>query len=229
MWLLKIRGFDDQNIFGAKAIKHNVSVHYYPSSYYTEKDRYFFIAIGLVEGPDKNVRAFFEDLKGEKTPLKNGRWVSKIETEGNFFVCVTAQSRTVEARKYVRNFYNPKFVHVNPATISPDGREEWNVASLERKDLETLIRIAKKNYHGEILVFKKTRLGNIGVLSVLPELTEKQKTAFGLAVKNGYYEYPRKTELKKLSRLMGRSLSTYQAHLRKTEKRLLPFIYRKYF
>lgn len=229
MWLLKIRGFDDKNIFGAKAVKHKVHVHYYPFNYYLEKGNYYFIALGLVDGPEKNIEYFFRDLRNDKIPSKNGRWVVKIEAEGNFFVCVTAQSRTVEAEKYVHVFYNPKFIHVNPAIIRPDGHEEWNIASFERKDLENLIHIARESYNGEILLLKKTKLRNMGLFSIFPGLTEKQKTAFGLAVNNGYYEYPRKTELKKLSRLMNISLSTYQAHLRKTERKLLPFIYRKYF
>ncbi len=229
MWVAKLSGLDRTNIYGTKAAKHRVSIHYYPSNHYLEKGRYCFVAIGLVDGSDKNICAFFEELAHDNKPLGNRRYVTKLETEGNFFVCVTAQSASTEARKYVRIFYNPKFIHVNPAIIRADGYEEWNVASLERKDLEELIRISREKYDAKLLSLKKAKIKTVGILSVLPGLTERQNLAFRLAVENGYYEYPRKTELEKLSKLMGVCLSTYQAHLRKAERQLLPFMFRKYF
>jgi predicted DNA binding protein len=64
-------------------------------------------------------------------------------------------------------------------------------------------------------------------MTLHPELTDKQKTAIELAIKNGYYEYPRKIELKKLAKIMKVSYSTYQAHLRKAEKSLIPFFFEK--
>lgn len=229
MWVAKLRGLDKTNIYGTKAARHKVSIHYYPANHYLEEGRFHFVAIGLVEGPEKSVNAFFEELGQDNKPCKNKRYVVKLEREGNFFVCVTAQSKTSETKKHVRLFYNPKFVHVSPAVIRPDGYEEWNVASIEREDMETLLKISMEKYGGVLLSMKKVKIGNVGILSVLPSLTERQKTAFRLAAKNGYYEYPRKTELKKLSKLMDISLSTYQAHLRKAEKGLLLFIFGRYF
>ena len=46
-----------------------------------------------------------------------------------------------------------------------------------------------------------------------------------LAIKHSYYDYPRKIELEKLADIMKISYSTYQAHLRKAEKKLLPFFF----
>lgn len=229
VWVAKLRGLDKTNIYGTKAARHKVSIHYYPANHYLEKGRFHFVAIGLVEGPEKNVSAFFEELGQDNKPCKDTRYVVKLEREGNFFVCVTAQSKTAEAQAYVRFFYNPKFIHIRPAVIRPDGHEEWNVASLEREDLEKLLKVGREKYRAELLSVRKTKIGNVGILSVLPNLTERQKTAFRLAAENGYYEYPRKIELSKLSRLMHISLSTYQAHLRKAEKGLLLPIFGRYF
>jgi predicted DNA binding protein len=46
-----------------------------------------------------------------------------------------------------------------------------------------------------------------------------------MAIKNGYYNYPRKTSIEKLAELSGLSFSTFHAHLRKAEQRLLPFYF----
>lgn len=229
MWVAKLKGFDKENIYGNKTVKHKVSVHYYPINHYLEKNTYYFIAVGLIEGSDENTKAFFKELKNDKKPSRNKRYVVRLEVEGNFFICITAQSKSVEFNKYVHLFYNPKFIHIHPAIIHPDGCEEWNITSLERKDIEELIKISEKKYEGKLLMLKEIKLENVGILSILPNLTKKQKNAFLLAVKEGYYAYPREIGLEKLARLMEISLSTYQAHLRKAEKQLLPFIAKKYF
>ena len=58
-----------------------------------------------------------------------------------------------------------------------------------------------------------------------PELTEKQKQAMNLAIKQGYYNYPRKISIEQLAKLSKLSFSTFHAHLRKAEQKLLPFFF----
>ena len=62
--------------------------------------------------------------------------------------------------------------------------------------------------------------------SAQPNLSTQQKKALELAIKNKYYGYPRKITLKKLSKLMNISESTYQFHLAKAEEKILPFFYK---
>jgi len=70
MWVLKTKGFDKGNIFGGKAIKHRVSIYYYPINNYLEKGVYYFVAVGVVEGQEKNIRAFFNELKKDTQKSK---------------------------------------------------------------------------------------------------------------------------------------------------------------
>jgi len=228
MWQLKIKGYDKNNIYGSKAINNKVSVVYYPSNHYIDKNKYYFIVVGFIDGSEENIKSFFTELKKDNKPSKNKRYVVKLEVEGNFFTCITCQHKKIESDKFVHLFYNPKFIHINPATISPDGLEEWNIIALGRKEIEKLIKISEKKYNAEVLSLKKVKLKNLGILSMLPTLTNRQKIAFDLAVSNRYYNYPRKTELNKLAQMMKISLSTYQEHLRKAEIKLLPFISKKY-
>ena len=229
MWSLKIKGFDEGNIYGIKTLKNNVSMHYYPINYYFEKNKYFFIAAGFVEGSEENIKSFFRDLKKDNKPSKNKRWVVKLEVEGNFFTCITSQNKSLELKQFVHLFYNPKVIHIAPAVIDSKGYEERNMASIDRKEIEKLIKISEEKYDAKVLSLKETKIKNLGILSVLPNLTGKQKQAFLLAIENGYYEYPRQIELERLAKLMKISLSTFQEHLRKAELRLLPFVAQKYF
>jgi hypothetical protein len=58
----------------------------------------------------------------------------------------------------------------------------------------------------------------------LPDLSPKQREAIELAYKNGYYKYPKQTDLDKLSKIMGVGKSTFQEHLKKAEGKLLPYL-----
>jgi len=98
---------------------------------------------------------------------------------------------------------------------------------MERKDIEKLVKIGETKYKLKLLEFKQNKIKNLGYLTILPELTDKQKKAIELAIRSGYYEYPRKIHLEKLAKLSNLALSTYQAHLRKAERKLLPYIVSK--
>jgi hypothetical protein len=50
----------------------------------------------------------------------------------------------------------------------------------------------------------------------------KQREAVELAIQHGYYDYPRKVEVQELAKMAKLAFSTYQAHLRKAERKLIP-------
>ncbi|MDG6221398.1 MAG: helix-turn-helix domain-containing protein [Candidatus Thermoplasmatota archaeon] len=56
---------------------------------------------------------------------------------------------------------------------------------------------------------------------VLEELTTQQYEAIELAVRHGYYDIPRKMDLRKLCQGMGINHSTFSAHIRKGEKSIM--------
>ena len=71
------------------------------------------------------------------------------------------------------------------------------------------------------------KISNISFTKLLPEITKNQKEALELAINNGYYDYPKKIKMEKLAKMMKISYSTYQAHLKKAESKILPEIYKK--
>jgi len=227
MWTAKFRVFDENNILSKILRKHKVKIYYYPINHYVKDNRYYFIAAAIIEGNDKSISNYFRDLRLLKN-AKEGRILELLEIEGNFFTLITSHTIDSENKLFVKIAYNPSLIHYQPVIWHEDGWEEWNIASMERKNIENLIKIGRIKYKLDLLKFKQRKIENLGYLTILPELTDKQRKATELAIKNGYYEYPRKIGLEKLAKMSNLALSTYQAHLRKAERKLLPYIASRY-
>lgn len=227
MWIAKFKVFDEKNKLNIILRKNKVKLYYYPVNHYTKGNRYYFIAIGILNGLDKNKQNYLRDLRKLKT-AKTGRRLELLEVEGDFIVVITSHTINQETKLFVSTAYNPSLIHYQPIIWHEDGWEEWTIASAERKDIEKLIKIGEKVYDLKLLQFVQKKIKNFGFMTILPELTDKQKKAIELAMEHGYYEYPRKIELKRLAKMSKKSLSTYQAHLRKAERKLLPFVVKRF-
>lgn len=93
MWIAKLKGFDEGNIYASKTLKNNVSIHYYPTSHYLEKNIYYFIAVGVVEGG------------GKHTEIKNLQKALPDHLRG-----------TKEMKKAVKELIDRGFLNVKPST-----------------------------------------------------------------------------------------------------------------
>ena len=107
--------------------------------------------------------------------------------------------------------------------ISSDGWEYWEVACLNRLELNKLVQAATKYYHGELFSVKKEKLRGITNLELTPQLSTKQMTSLEIAHKKGYYNYPRKLTIPQLAQSVGKSYSTFQENLRKAENKLINY------
>jgi len=117
-------------------------------------------------------------------------------------------------------------ISIKPFYISKTGEQTFELASWDKNKLMNIAKLIQtKLYNGKLIWIKQAKIKNIFIKTALPELTDKQREAFELAVRNGYYGYPRKTSLVKLSKIMKLSYSTYEFHLRNAEKKLLPYLY----
>lgn len=210
MWVAKVKITGDNVLMGNLCKKHNISLMGYPISTNHDKN-YIFVYFAIVlYGDDKSKESFYSELK--KSERING-----IEKNGDFII------GNLKENKKVDSMYKYNLIHVDPVYIDKTGYEIWTVASFNKKDLDSIVKKMEKLYKCQLLKFVNERITNISIKSIHPELTTIQKKAMEIAIQNGYYVYPRKTELKKLSKLMNISYSTYHAHLRKAEMKLLPF------
>jgi len=108
--------------------------------------------------------------------------------------------------------------------IKENGWESGELAAIERVELENFLTyVGSIDLQFKLVKFKKEPISNLMVVSMLPNLTEKQKQALQLAVENNYYGYPKKTNVKSLAKEMDISVSTCQFHLAKAEAKINAF------
>ena len=166
-----------------------------------------------IEGEPRNVKMFIGDLRKDKRLIH-------IEVDQNtvFFIA------RIKSEKIPTYFYTQRMFFVKPVYVNKEGYEFWEVASYDKAVLDKFLEgMQGQGYeHLEILSYKDVKLNNIYFPAIAPNLSEKQKKAFSLAVDEGYYDIPKRTELKKLASIMGLSLATYQEHLKRAEVKIIP-------
>lgn len=217
MWQLKIRVREKWNIYNSRTIKFGINLYVYSHNNYEEGGKLFFIALGIADGDKKQINKFFRDLKKDSK-------VKYLEWKDNFFICIYSEVKTAKRAKAVIIAYNPKLIFLKPTIIDKEGWEEWEVASIDRKALEAFLEQSERSgLEYNIIYFNEKKLENIMVYSIAPLLTKKQKQAIFLALKEGYYGYPRGITLEKLAKISKLSVSTFQFHIARAEAKLMPF------
>lgn len=214
MWVIKIQ-MDSKNFYlGQMAMKHKVSMTGYPLTYYKDKKFLYLNVAGLIIGEDKNKKQLIKDFKSNENTVK-------VEINNDFMMATTKQPLATEIA------YDPRIIRINPHIISKEGDHIWELASWNKDILMKVFKMCKKHYNGKILKLKQEKLKNISIVQALPDLTEKQKKAFDIAIDNGYYNFPKKINMEKLAKKMGISYSTYQEHLKRAEAHLLQFMHKR--
>ena len=137
------------------------------------------------------------------------------------------QARHKKELEVYKAAYNPVIINPAPAYLSDDSYEIIEYASWNRKDLEDLLDSLKRNKtttYIEILKFAKLKTDEIFVSRIMPDISEKQKQALELAIKEGYYSFPRKINLDKLAKISKITKATFRENLRKAEIKMLSIL-----
>jgi predicted DNA binding protein len=218
MWYLKFKVKHKDCIFSPLAKKYNLHIEFFPLNHYIEKDFLFTPSLHIVKGEEKNVKSYLKELKSNSRVL---------ELEVSKVIFTLTKEKTDKAS--YKAVYNPKILYITPGFNSPDGFEIWEVASWDRKLLENLIKVLgeSKNIEVfEILRFEEKKIDDVYIARLFPELPKKQKQAIELAYKEGYYKFPKSTNLDKLAKKVKISKQTFQENLKKAEAKLMPLILR---
>lgn len=211
MWVAKIRLRHDC-IIGNRCRKFNVMMQSLDLNEEKKDGKVLTSSIHQLIGDDKNIKRFISDLKkDERTEFIefNGQTLFLVET----------------ARKKPASQFSKKMFFVRPMVLDTEGYEHWEIASHKKEELMNFIKKVKPLADEfELLGLKNTPLQNIYFPKIMPKLTALQKRALELAIKEGYYETPKKTNLRALAKLSKVSLATYQKHLQKAESKIIPDI-----
>jgi predicted DNA binding protein len=219
MWITKLVWRHDC-MLGNRCRKYNVTSIGFPLDMLEEKGTRYYSHFDTLLGREEDIRAFVADLKKDKR-------AKEVEFEGNTLFFLAALPKD---EKIPTTHYNRKIFFMKPVVVDSKGYEHWEIASWKKEHLMEFIASTKRDTEKlegfKVQKIVKTKLTDVYFPHVMPILTKGQKKALELAYKNGYYDFPRKAELKQLAAISGISLSTFREHLRRAEKRIMPDIIR---
>ncbi|TKJ17530.1 hypothetical protein CEE44_03265 [Candidatus Woesearchaeota archaeon B3_Woes] len=209
MWIAKVK-YKHDCILGNRCKKFKVALQSVAFSVFRKKEKIIASSMHYMSGDPKKIERFVKDLKKDKK-------VIKLEKKGDmFFLLEKADKKAVAS-------YIPKIIFVKPVLMDINGYETWEIGSWEREEVSRFIKnVKRKTENFKLIKFHNVNINNVFFPRFMPNLTEKQKTVIELAIQEGYYKNPRKIDLRKLAKIRGVSLSTYQQHLRVAEEKLIP-------
>ena len=210
MWFAKLKIWHKDCIIIHRTKKFNVIVMSYPIGNFEKKDRIYFTSVNTIQGREKDKDAYIEDLSKDER-------IDKIErSEDMFFLLNSRKPKT----KHLRGYRESQVFMVKPV-VQKGGFEYWEIASWDKEGVVDFYNYSKSIRQTELLKMKQEKLTDVYVPGIMEKLTEKQKMAIETAYSTGYYEYPKKTDLRKLAKKAGISLPTFQEHLKKAENKLI--------
>ncbi len=213
MWIAKIRNKHTDCVTTPKVVKHKIKVYATPGTTYSDNKYIYNTGILLMTGPEKNKKLFVRDLKRDKRVLK---------VEVNKDLIVLLERRPKQQQAYTA-FRSPEIMCIQPIYCNPDdGLEYWEICSWDKKHIQRFLEEIAKVGKPQLISMERMKLQDMYFFHLMPHLTSKQKEALELAMQHGYYEVPRKIELKKLAKSMHITPQAFSEHLRKAEARLLP-------
>lgn len=211
MWVAKFMFDASKALVGSLAVKNKVLLHCYPVSVY-KHDKQVRVSFVMLVHHDR-LRKFIRDFRSSER-------VVCCKHKDNFLI-----GQILESQKY-GVMYDPEIIHLRPWIIDGEKAVETIVmGSWKRKHLTRIADTIKEKHLGKLVYIKRREVSDFFIVNVLPKFTTKQRKALELAMKHGYYAYPRRTNLKSLSKIMNLSYATFQAHLRKAEQKLISSLY----
>lgn len=204
MWHAKIRIKHDC-IFDRRCEKFQVTVSVTSFNPFKKGKYHCTYHLGTVFG--SNAEKFLKDIK------KDTR-VDNIEISGSTFFIIEKRTK----KETPGSFYNPELIYVKPVVIDTSGIETWEFAAFRK---QTILEFIKKNKTSKLVSIQQTKLQDIYFPRLSPDLSKKQRAALEIAMKEGYYDFPKRVDLEHLAKRSKVTRATFREHLRKAEKKIL--------
>jgi len=215
MWVIKFKVFHKDCAFSPLCKKYNVSDFIYLLGFNFNKTKFIWTNTHILEGSNKNVKKFIGELR------KN-RVVKKLEVFNNYLITLEAES--LKTYKIFSPLFSKEIFYIKPIIAKSDGFEYWCLAAWNRAILIKAFDASKHFGSSELLEIKETKIDKIFFPHITPDITDKQLQAMKLAIKKGYYKFPKQINLEQLAKELEISKETFFEHLAKAESKILPFL-----
>ncbi|MBI5881095.1 helix-turn-helix domain-containing protein [archaeon] len=217
MWRMKYEYRHRDCRYLPKADEFGIVLHAYPLLHFEEKGAFYVTAIHVIEGKEEGAKKYVKYIKSisEKT--------ERISSNILF-----TRTKITSNKEYYRVLYSPYHFYPTPI-LHTAGKEHGEIVSWEREPLARIINVMQSSPNTEffrLLSFRQEKVKDIFLMKIIPKLTSRQREAFELALKSGYYNYPRKVDIESLARAMRISKSSYHELLRRAESHLFNVFYR---
>ncbi len=212
MWTAKFKIWHKNCLLRPRCVKHRVTDFVYLINSWKEKKKFYYTELHILQGSEENKRRFIRDLKKEKS-------IKRMEQKGNHLFSLNEEP--IE-KQYYSPVFDPRIIQVKPVVQRTDGFEDWELACWDK---ETLLKIMEVPvFDVKLIYIIQAKLRDVFMPRIYPKLAPKQREAIELAVKHGYYDYPRKIHLGELAEIAKVRRQTFQENLRRAEKKLMPFL-----
>ncbi|MFH1257781.1 MAG: helix-turn-helix domain-containing protein [Candidatus Micrarchaeota archaeon] len=213
MWVAKLKFWHANSYVTEKTRQVQAVFTSYYLNTYQEGDVTYITRVGLVFGRD------WEKLM--KTIVADPR-VEVLKAQGRQVIFKMPANRA-----YHTILLDGSVFQLRPP-IAKGGYEFWEVAAMDKKRIHHVVQRMNKDKKvawAEVLSLKEKDL-DLFVPSAFSKLTEKQRWAYEMACKYGYYSYPRENDLETVAKKMKVPFSTFREHLRIAESKLLPALWK---
>lgn len=211
MWVARFKVWHKSCQIRPLCKKHDVTDFVYVLKNWKLRGRFYYVQYHILQGKEIDLKKFVYDFR-------KIHGVLKLEYRANCMLTLREES----IRKSFDPIFNPHIIQVKPVVQRTDGFEDWELASWNKKELMHILKVPI--YSVKLTFIERRKMTDIILPHLSPELTSKQRAAIHLAVRHGYYNFPRKIDLVHLSRIAGVSRPAFQERLRKAEKKIIPFI-----
>jgi len=213
MWIAKFKNWHKTCLIRPLCIKYNVTDFVYLLNSWTKGKKFYYTELHILEGEEENKKKFIKEFKKDKS-------IIKFELEGNQIF--TLNLLTAKDSHVYSSIFDSRLIYVKPVTQRTDGFENWEIACWDKNPLMTIID--NPYFEMKLIYVKEIKGANLFLPRIQPKISNKQRNAIQLAIKNNYYSFPRKTNLDKLAKIAKVSKPTFQENLRKAENKLIPFL-----
>lgn len=208
MWIGKFKVWHEESLAMQASEGLNAQALTFLLGMYSEKGRIFQNRVAYFEGRDKETfkKRFVSDPRLRLEKLDKDQLVYSLPA-----------SEVSHVESLDRNVF-----FIKPVLVK-DGCAHWTVASWEKKHLTGLYRrLCRKSPSVKAELVSLTKgAPNVFLPSALATLTDLQRQALDLAVKEGYYEYPRRMDLEAIAKKHNIARTTLQSHVRKAERKIM--------
>ncbi len=213
MWIAKFKNWHKTCLIRPLCVKYKVTDYVYLLNHWYKGKTIYYTELHILEGSEKNVDKFIKEFQKDKT-------IKKFEVDGNQIFTLNALKG--DGVTTYSSVFDTKLIYIKPVVQRIDGFEDWEVASWDKQTLMDIMKIP--DFNMELVYVKEVKGANLFLPQIQPNLSEKQRESLNVAIKNGYYNFPRETDLNELSEVAKVSKQTFQENLRKAENKLIPFL-----